>query len=659
MTTVRAFASRLFGLLTRRRRDIELHDEIQTHLDCLADQHLRRGMSPADARLAARREFGGVDQVKERYRDQRGLRLVEFLALDARYALRTLRRSPGFTAVAVSMLAIGLGVNASVFTVTNAVLFKGIPFIDRSDRVLYIERRPPGPFSYPDFEDWRDRATSFQGMAAAQGWLINLSDQRPVNGEERTRVSRFVPRISGEDENHAHFPIAEPGFPERCAMTVISANGFKLIGQKPVLGRDFTPFDESPGAAPVAILSYGLWERRYGRDPAILGQTIRISVLAAVPVLNGDTATVVGVMAPGFAFPMVQDVWVPLVPTPTLQKRETPSLSFFFGRLVEGVSIKSARAEADTIGTRLASQYPVTHGSVSVENFNEHFVGPRATMMFESMWGAVSCVLLIVCANLANLLLARSMGRSREMSVRMALGAGRWRIIRQFLIESMMLSAMGGICGWWIATLGIRLYEFAGFAPFRFDPYIDFTMDYHVIGYLVAMSMGTGLLFGLAPASTLSKLDINATLKDGGHGALGGERGTHLSAFLVTGEIALAVVLLVGAGVMIRSFLNIYTADLGVNTPNLITSFLALPVAKYPSAEAQISFYDRLKSRLQAIPGIESVAIADRSPADGARRLAYELADAPDIDGQPLPTVSAVIIGPDYFRTMGDGACRP
>lgn len=558
-------------------------------------------------------------------RKWRGLPGLDGIVQDVRYAARALRRAPGFTLTAVATLAIGIGANAAVFTVTNAVLFKGLPFVDGNDRLLYIER-PGAGHSYPDFENWRTQATAFEGLAAASAWLVSLSDN---------------------------------GFPERYEMTLMSANGFALIGQRPILGRDFAPADELPGAAPVAILSYRLWERRYAKDPDVIGRTVRVEVSGA-SVLQGSTATVIGVMAERMSFPFDSALWLPLVPAADRQGREARNITFLFGRVAEGVAIDSARAELETIGRRLASAQPVARGSaaatestIAVQNSNEHFVGSRATLMFASMWVAVGVVLLIACGNLANLMLARAIGRAREVSVRVALGAGRWRIIRQLLIECLMLSAAGGLAGWWIATLGVRAFAVTGFAPFNYRHDVDLTMDYGVVGYLSTISIGTGLLFALLPASRLSRLDVNAALKDGGRGVTGGRRGQHLSTLLVVAEVALAVVLLAGAGVMLRSFLNIYAADVGAHTTDVLLAEMGLPVARYPSTETQIAFYGRLKIRLEAIPGVASVAIADRFPTQGARRLRYEIAGGPPQDEQRLPTLSTLVIGSDYFRTMG------
>ena len=514
---------------------------------------------------------------------------MESFLTDVSYALRGLRRNPAFTIAALTMLALGIGVNAAVFTVTKAALFAGFPLVERNDRLLYITSSRGCCVSYPDFEDWRAQARSFEGMALVHGVQKILSDQS--------------------------------GFPESYNATEITADTFTLVGQKPILGRDFTPSDETPGAAPVAILSYGFWERRYGKDPAILGQTVRI---------NGTPTTVIGIMPDGFSFPQKLDLWVPLVPTPDVRKRDARDTWFVFGRLADGVTIEAARAEMETIGKRLERAYPATNQGVlpQVRNFREFFIFENEDVIYTSMWGAVGFLLLIACANLANLLLARAMDRSREISVRIALGAGRWRIVRQLLIESLMLSSLGAICGWWIARWGVSAYALAERGPGRSSwRILDYTMDYRVLGYLVAISIGTAFLFGLAPALRLSKLDVNSALKEGGRGAAGGGRGRHLSAVLVIGEMALAVVLLAGAGVMIRSFLNIYTADLGVKTANILTVAIDLPAAKYPRAEAWVPFYDRLKARLEAIPGVESVAspLGFRRRAHGGSRTSWRV----------------------------------
>jgi putative ABC transport system permease protein len=603
--------------------ETELDEEIQSYFESMIERRMSHGLSREEAQRAARLDLGGVDRVKESVREARTGASVEVIFQDVRYALRLLRKSPGFTAVAIATLSVGIGINAGVFTVTNAVLFKGFPLIERNDRILYIGSGGAGYahfVSYPDFQDWRTQSRSFEGMGAVEATRINISDQS--------------------------------GFPESCEATKVSANTFSLLGQRPIIGRDFAPFDETPSATPVAILSYGLWARRYAKSEAIIGQTVR---------MNGAPTIVIGVMAQGFAFPRSQDLWTPLVATADTQKRDARTLTFVFGRMADGATIRSASAEMRLIGSRLASAYPLTNRGLvpTVQNFHEFFIGSNATMIYESMWGAVGFVLLIACANLANLMLARSIGRSHEISVRIALGAGRWRIIRLLLIESSMLTAVGGVFGWWIANLGIRVYELAANVPGKslFDSGLDYAVDYRVLAYLLAISVGTGLFFGLAPAFRLLRHDINITLKDGGRGPTGGRRGKGLSSLLVIGEMALAMVLLAGAGLMVRSFLRIYAADTGVKTANILTALWVLPDTKYPNAEARISFYHRLKTRVEAIPGVESMAIADRFPTWGAPRLPYEFAGSllsnfQGDDGR-RPKIPVLIVSPAYFQALG------
>jgi putative ABC transport system permease protein len=530
---------------------------------------------------------------------------------DARFSARTLAKNPGFTLVAVTMLALGIGVNATVFTVTNAVLFKGFPMVRANDRLLYISNGGCC-ISYPDFTDIRAQTKSFQGMGITHG------------------IFRVV--------NDAY------GYPEKIDVTEISADTFGTVGQKPIIGRDFLASDQAPGAAPVAILNYTFWQRRYGGDPAILGRTIR---------LNGTSTVIIGIMPEGFSFPQKIDLWIPLLETAPVLNRANTDTWFAFGRLAPGVTFQSARVEVEAIIQRLETQYPVTdqRAHLVVQNFAQFFIGGNAGMIYGAMWGAVGFVLLIACANLANLLLARAIGMSREISVRIVLGAGRWRIIRQLLIESLMLSGLGGFLGWWIAKWGVRAYALAMFQKESWL-IVDYTMDQRVLAYLIAISIGTGLLFGLAPALRLSKLDVNAALKDGGRGASSGARGRHLSALLVTGEMALAVVLLAGAGVMIRSFLKIHNANMGVDIRNVLVASVDLAAGRYPSPESRISFFDRMKARVEALPGVDAAVLSDSLPSWGARRLPYQRAEDQPPGDRGGPKVPVLAISPGYFATL-------
>lgn len=612
-TALIALASRLRALFSLRRLDEEARRECEAHIELLTERNIRAGMRPDEARSAARRQFGNVTLLREDLHRMNGFERLDSLAQDVRYAIRGLWRSRGFAAVAVLMLAVGIGVNAAMFSVANAVLFKGFPSVVRSDRILYVDSDRGSCVSDPDFQDWRHQARSFVGMAGVADQVIALADGN--------------------------------GSPERADATRTTANAFSVLGTQPILGRDFTSDDERPGAAPVAILTYRLWQRRYGGDPAIVGRTLR---------LDGTPTTVIGVMPRGFTFPQNQDLWVPLVRTPEMRKRDTCSLWFAFGRLTDGASVESARAEMKTIGARLASAYPLTNGSVHarVQTFNEFYLGPNSGVVYLAMLGAVAFVLLIACANVAVLLLARSIGRTRELSVRLALGAGRWRIVRQLVIESVLLSSSAGLLGWMVAAYGVRAYARVANPPSWawFDHVLDYAMDYRVFAYLTAVSIGTGLLFGLAPMSRLSAIDLHATLKDGGRSATS-SGATRASAALVTAEVALAVVLLTGAGLMVRSFLNVYTANIGVSLAHLQTAFIALPAPRYPERQSQLAFFDRLEARLRTIPGVESVALTSNLPGAGGRRFQYDLAGAA-VDPRSRPRLWALLVSPGYFRTL-------
>ena len=612
MTTLRQAWARLLSFFRKRGLDREFDEELAAHLELATEEHLRRGMTPAEARRLALVKLGGMEPSKERHRDARGLPWLDGIAQDLRFAVRGLRRNPGFTLTALAMLATGIGINAAVFTVTNAVLFKGFPLVERNDRLLYISSNGCC-ISYPDFEDIRAQAKSFQGMGITHGISQVLTD--------------------------------ENGFAENIDVTEISAGTFQTVGRRPVLGRDFASSDDLPGAASVAILNYSLWESRYARDSAIIGRTIR---------LNGIPTTVIGVMPRGFSFPQKADLWVPLVKTAKVMSRDSTDTWFAFGRLADGVTFPSAGAEVETIIRRIETAYPVTDRRfhLVVQNFAQFFLGANATAFYGSMWAAVGFVLLIACANLANLLLARAMGRSREISVRIALGGGRWRVIRQLLIESVLLSSLGGFVGWWIAKWGVRTYQLA-MARKSAWLILDYTMDHRVLGYMIAISIATGILFGLAPALRLSKLDVNAGLKDGGRSATRSARERRLSDVLVAGELALAIVLLAGAGVMIRSFLKIHSANMGVRPDNVLVGSTELPNDRYPRPEQMSSFYDRLTARLQSMPGMESVAFAETIPTFNARRVPYQLDASNPPDERRRPKLGVVAVSPDYFRTLG------
>jgi putative ABC transport system permease protein len=537
------------------------------------------------------------------------------LLQDVKFAVRILLREPLFTAVMVIALALGIGVNTTVFTLVNAVLLRGLPF-EQPDRIMYLStsnhsknQRDMG-MSYPDFRDWRAQSITFKGMSAWSPRPMVITD--------------------------------DVSAPERYGGPMVTANLFSLIGQKPMLGRDFLPDEDKAGAQAVCIIGYGLWETRYGHDPNILGKSIRV---------NDVPTSIVGVMPKGMKFPINADLWIPLVPTAEFEKREARNLQSF-GRLADAVSLASARNELETLAQRLAKAYPKSNQGVTplVITFNDEFNGGPIRTVFLALLGAVGFVLLIACANVANMLLARSLARSREVSIRTALGASRWRVMRQLLVESVLVGIAGGLVGLAIAVWGVRMFDLA-VANVGKPYWIVFRMDFTVFAYLAGICILTGVLFGLAPAIQLSKVDVNATLKEGGRGTSSGSRSRYLSASLVVFEVALSIVLLVGAGLMIRSFLNIYGLTDRLNGDRYLIMRLDLPEKRYPNAAARLRFYERLEQRLTSAPGVESAALVSHLPLSGAYNWKFEMEGKSQVEEDKQPSVRAVTTSPAYFRT--------
>jgi predicted permease len=537
---------------------------------------------------------------------------------DLRYALRMLWKDRWITAAAVAALALGIGVNTTVFTFVNAVLIRGLPFPE-PDRIMHLDSRRTGPdqndgmgVSLLDWKEWRRDQRAFQDLGAWSGAAMNLTE-------------------SGR-------------LPERFRGTYVSANTFRLLGQQPLLGRDFAPDEDRPGAEPVVILGHGVWRDRYGADPSVIGRVIRV---------NEVPATIVGVMPEGMKFPTNSDLWQPLVPIARDESRDFRRLNAF-GRLRPGANAAQARTELATIAERLAKQYPDTNKNVTVlmMTFNERFNGGRIRLVFLSLMGAVGFVLLIACANVANLLLSRSVQRAREVAMRMALGASRWHIVRQLLLESVLLASLGGLVGLGLSTIGIRLFDRA-VADVGKPYWIVFSMDWVVFGYLAAICIATGVVFGIVPAFQVSRTNVNDVLKEGGRGQAGGRRARRITAVMVVCQIALTLVLLTGAGLMIRSLLNLYQLNLGFETSGILTMRLNLPDQRYPDADARRRFHERLSAELASVSGAESVTVASHPPIAGAMRRALE------VDGRPVdkavrrPDVSVVLVADRYFATLG------
>ncbi|HEV2349403.1 MAG TPA: ABC transporter permease [Terriglobia bacterium] len=535
---------------------------------------------------------------------------------DLGFGIRVLRKNPAFTLVVVATLALGIGANATVFTIANGFLLRNLPFAD-SQRILYIssvnnsDGRGRGE-SYPDYHDFQLQGKAFLSLGAFARFDVDVSDTWSL--------------------------------PSQFKGARLTANAFSIMGQRPVMGRDFLPGDALPGAPPVAILTYALWRARYNGAPSIIGSIIRINEVPTV---------VVGVMPPGLRFPGDSSLWVPLVPTGDWTRREYRALTMF-GRLAEHAKVPSARAEMTTVAHRLESAYPASNKDIGarVETFNDYFIGRDTRMVLLALLGAVGFVLLIACANVVNLLLARAVLRAREISIRAALGAGRWRLVRQLLVESVILSLGGGVLGSVVGMWGVRLFQ-QTIIPDERAEYLSFPLDYHVLAYLAAITMGTGILAGLAPALRLSRLDINESLKQGGRGPGMGRGRRQLSSALIIVEVTLAFVLLVGAGLMIRSFWKMARTPIGAQTDHLMSMDILLRSTKYPTEVSQISFYDQLLARLEALPGVVRVGMASNLPGDGWTDFYYEREGSAPVNPRRQARAGGVIVSPGYFDLLG------
>ncbi|HEY9283638.1 MAG TPA: ABC transporter permease [Pyrinomonadaceae bacterium] len=603
--------------LDRRRAGEELEEEIRTHLELEAELNLEAGMSAEEARRAALRAFGNVSLSKEDSRTVWGFRSMEMLWQDLRYGLRMLAKNPGFTAVAVIALALGIGANSAIFSVVNTVLFRPLPYKDPERLVMVweegtLEGFPINSASAANYLDWRDQNQVFAGMAVI---------------------------------GRASFNLTGVGEPERIDGRRVSASLFPLLGTEPQLGRAFTAEEDSSGAGRVVVLSHGLWLRRFGARPDIIGRPLT---------LNGEAHEVVGVMPPHFQFPSRDDqLWVPIAFTPQQAANRGNNSFEVIARLKPGVTRDQAESEMDAIAARLRRQHPgvvKSDGSVIIP-LHEQLVGDIKPALLVLL-GAVGFVLLIACANVANLLLARAAVRQKEIAVRLALGAGRRRLVRQFLTESVLLSVIGGAVGLLLALWGVNLLK--AFIPKNVSQVAAVAVDANVLTFTLAVSLLTGLIFGLAPALQASRFNLNETLKEGGRDSAAGRRGNRLRSLLVIAEVAISLVLLIGAGLLVNSFLRLRNVDPGFRADNLLTMRIALPAVKYPDQPRRAAFYNELLGRVAALPGVRSAAVTNWIPLTlQGDTFGISVEGRPDPGPQERPDIVTRVVSPGYFGTMG------
>ena len=542
------------------------------------------------------------------------------LLQDLRFAARLLVKDPGFTAVAVLALALGIGMNTTVFTFVNAVLIRGLPFED-SHQLLHVDLRNTQtqsefPASWPEYEEWRTRSKTFAELAGFRGFAANVS--------ESTRT------------------------PERIQAAMVTANMFRMVRQAPHLGRDFSDADGQQNAPPVVLIGYDVWKNRYNSDPNIVGHVIKV---------NDVACTIVGVMPKDMRFPNNHDLWRPLVPTSTTDRADRSIR--IVGRLQPNATREQAQTELSGFAKQLQTQYPDSNKDTDAQvlTFNERFNGGPIRVVFLALLGAVGFVLLIACANVANLLLARSAKRGREVAIRFALGASRARVIRQLLIESTLLAFIAGASGLFLSWFGIRAFE-AAVADSGKPYWIVFSMDFTVFAYMAGICLLTGILFGIAPALQVSKTNVNEILKEGGRGAAGGPRARRMRSALVVAELALTVVLLIGAGLMVRSFMKLYDIRLGIDTEHLLTMRADLPAGKFDTPEKRRLQFESILSKVAAVPGVVSASLAEGLPLGGGGRAAVEIDGKPETPGSAPALAVSLTITPEYFATLGSSLLR-
>jgi len=531
---------------------------------------------------------------------------------DIRYGIRMLLRTPAVTFVVILALALGIGANTAIFSVVNAVLLRPLPY-DQSDQLVFVnERNPPideMSISYPNFTDWRNQNQVFEKIGVSNRNSYNLTGR---------------------------------GDPERITTGQMSADLFSVLRVNAAHGRVFTNEEDRPGGDPVVVLMHSFWQRRFGGDLSILNQPLT---------LNGKSYTVIGIMPEGFQYPTRTEMLVPvgqLTDQPSWQQRDNHPGLFAVARLKPGVTIEQARAEMDTLAANLEKQYPDTNtgNRVRIRPLLEIFVGDARRALWV-LFAAVACVLLIACANIANLLLARSTSRKKEMAIRAAVGAGRWRIVRQMLTESVLLSVLGGALGLLFAQWGIRLILYI--SPGAIPRWQEISMSWTVLGFTAGVSFLTGLLFGLVPALQAGEVDVNETLKETSRGNSGRQ---WLRNSLVVVEVATTLVLLIGAGLMIRSFYRLQSVNPGFSYEHLTSFSVSLPQLKYAEQGQRVAFYNQLLENIRHLPGVESAAASSGLPLGNNGWQSWVTFDGQTAAGDKGALVEACLVTPDYFRTM-------
>ncbi len=621
-------------------REIEIVEEVALHLEAIYDDALSEGLSEAEAQSCAVQsydwhllecELGRVERqwhppaATLEWLERKGGMQMESLWQDLRFAVRSLRKRPGFTLLVLLTLALGIGANTAIFSVVNAVLLAPLPYRQPEQLVVLSAKNDKKgvsqqPVSYPNVKDWKEQNQVFAQLAGVRGESFSLTGSLT----DRTE-------------------------PERVAGLRVSANILSLLGVQPLLGRDFLPEEEQPGREKVALVGYNLWQQRYAGSPQLVGQTLA---------LDGNAYTVIGILPrglkqPGLTLPSVPpsgaDVWIPLIPATSEQNRNMATFRVM-ARMKPDATFTQAQTEMNTLATRLEQEYPDSNADLEVDvvRLHDHLTG-RVRRALWILLGAVGCVLLIACANVANLLLARATERQAEMAVRAALGATRWQLMRQLLCECLALSVTGGLLGLMLAAFGVPLLT--GLSASSIPRVEEVGISWPVLGFTLLVALLTGVIFGLVPAWQTSRFQLVAALKEGKKGAMGGVRARRWLNGLVVVELALALVLLTGAGLMLRSFRAVNAVEPGFDPNHVLTLAVPLPVGSYKEQAQQLQFYERALPALNRLPGVLSAAGVFRLPLVGFATSIFTVQGQPIPPGQE-PQADFRTVSFDYFRTM-------
>jgi putative ABC transport system permease protein len=607
----------------RPNLDAEVSEEFRFHLEAEIEELVAGGMTPEAARAEALRRFGNVSYFKDRCRrsdQRRSIRerlreLFDVLRQDVRYTFRSLLRQPAFALVAIVTLGLGIGANTAIFSVLNGVLLSPLPYREPERLVMLWETLKDMPqilVSYPDYLDWRQRAKRFEDIA-----IYSVGERYTLTG-------------SGEPEN------VQGG--------LASGNLFSLLGVRPALGRLLLPSDDQRSAAPAVVLSDGFWRRRYGADAAIVGRTI---------VLDGGVYTIVGVLPSGFQLNR-SDLWLPVAPfssSPNFARNSHPGL-LGMGRLKPGVTLEEMRSDLAEVSRQIRTDYPNDAAGVGADGLPlSEMATRRIKPVLVMLAFAVGLVLLLACANVANLLLGRAATRQKEFALRIAIGAGRLRLVRQLVTESVLLGLIGGALGLGLAWSGVKLL--LSLKPTGVPRLSEIHIDGTTLFFALGVSVLTGILFGVFPALSSTRSEPLADLRESGRTSTAGMGRLRLRAGLTVAEVAFALMLLVGAGLLLKSFVRLAGVDTGVNPRGVTAGSVQLPERSYPTEASQLAFFDQLIARVKALPGISGAALSTDLPTSARWQLGVAFEGLPPVEAAARPMLNGVAVTPDYFATLG------